>query len=140
MEAPRLKTATLTMATISLSRQALKTIFASANDDIKAFIQSHVPDIDKLTGWVINDIPTGVVNDFCSELGLDQYGDTDLIEVIQKTASGDEAKHGFYLHRQGGNVTWYAAPTKKGKATRVVPVYTGSEAEQHLQSLGYNAI
>ena len=128
------------MATISLQRATVKTIFASANDELKALIKSEVPDIDTLDGWVLSDIPSGATNELCSDLGVDPVGDTQLIEVVQKTASGDEAGHGFYLHRRGGSVTWYAAPTKKGKAVRLVPVFTGSEAEQHLLSLGYAAI
>jgi hypothetical protein len=128
------------MATISLQRATVKTIFASANDELKALIKSEVPDIDAKSGWVLSDISSDTTNELCSDLGVELIGETQLIEVVQKTASGDEAGHGFYLHRRGGSVTWYAAPTKKGKAVRLVPVFTGSEAEQHLIDLGYAAI
>lgn len=129
------------MSQVTLTRDTLKAMYnADQNGDVQSLILNAVPDLLNKDGFVLNDISTGAVADFVESLDVSKYNDTDLIEVVNRTASGDEAGKGFYLHRQGGNVTWYASPTKKGKAVRLVPVYTGTEAEQHLIDLGYSAL
>jgi hypothetical protein len=129
------------MSQVTLTRDTLKAMYnADQNGDVQSLILNAVPDLLNKDGFVLNDISTGAVADFVESLDVSKYNDTDLIEVVNRTASGDEAGKGFYLHRQGGDVTWYAAPTKKGKAVRLVPVYTGTEAEQHLIDLGYTAL
>jgi hypothetical protein len=129
------------MSQVTLTRDTLKAMYnADQNGDVQSLILNAVPDLLNKDGFVLNDISTGAVADFVESLDVSKYNDTDLIEVVNRTASGDEAGKGFYLHKQGGNVTWYASPTKKGKAVRLVPVYTGTEAEQHLIDLGYSAL
>lgn len=129
------------MSQVTLTRDTLKAMYnADQNGDVQSIILNAVPDLLNKDGFVLNDISTGAVADFVESLDVSKYNDTDLIEVVNRTASGDEAGKGFYLHKQGGNVTWYASPTKKGKAVRLVPVYTGTEAEQHLIDLGYTAL
>lgn len=129
------------MSQVTLTRDTLKAMYnADQNGDVQSIILSAVPDLLVKQGFVFNDISTGALAEFVETLNVPQQNDADIIEVVNATASGDEAGHGLYLHRQGGNVTWYAAPTKKGKAVRLVPVYTGSEAEQHLIELGYSAL
>lgn len=129
------------MSQVTLTRDTLKAMYnADATGDVQNIILSAVPDLLQKQGFVLNDIDYTDLHLFTETLGVDRYNDTDLIEVLNNTASGDEGGKGFYLHRQGGNVTWYASPTKKGKAVRLVPVYTGSEAEQHLIDLGYAAL
>lgn len=129
------------MSQVTLTRDTLKAMYnADQNGDVQSIILNAVPDLMDRTGFVLNNIDHTDLHLFTETFGVDRYNDTDLIEVINNTASGDEVGKGFYLHRQGGNVTWYASPTKKGKAVRLVPVYTGSEAEQHLIDLGYTAI
>ena len=129
------------MSQVTLTRDTLKAMYnADQNGDVQSLILNAVPDLLNKDGFVLNDISTGAVADFVESLDVSKYNDTDLIEVVNRTASGDEAGKGFYLHKQGGDVTWYAAPTKKGKAVRLVPVYTGTEAEQHLIDLGYSAL
>jgi hypothetical protein len=110
---------------------------ADQNGDVQSIILNAVPDLLNKDGFVLNDISTGAVADFVESLDVSKYNDTELIEVVNRTASGDEAGKGFYLHKQGGNVVWYASPTKKGKAVRLVPVFANSEAEHHLVDLGY---
>lgn len=128
------------MSQVTLTRDTLKAMYnADQNGDVQSLILSAVPDLLNKDGFVLN-IHDSVMENFVSDLDVPQYNDTSIIEVINRTASGDESGKGFYLHRQGGNVTWYASPTKKGKAVRLVPVYTGSEAEQHLIDLGYTAL
>lgn len=128
------------MSQVTLTRDTLKAMYnADQNGDVQSLILSAVPDLLNKDGFVLN-IHDSVMENFVSDLDVPQYNDTSIIEVINRTASGDESGKGFYLHRQGGNVTWYASPTKKGKAVRLVPVYTGSEAEQHLIDLGYAAL
>lgn len=129
------------MSQVTLTRDTLKAMYnADQNGDVQSLILNAVPDLLNKDGFVLNDIDHTDLHLFTETLGVDRYNDTDLIEVVNATASGDEAGKGFYLHRQGGQVTWYAAPTKKGKAVRLVPVYTGTEAEQHLIDLGYTAL
>lgn len=129
------------MSQVTLTRDTLKAMYnADQNGDVQSLILNAVPDLLNKDGFVLNSIDNEKLADFVNDLGVDSYNDTDLIEVVNKTASGDEACKGFYLHRQGGKVTWYASPTKKGKAVRLVPVYTGTEAEQHLIDLGYSAL
>lgn len=129
------------MSQVTLTRDTLKAMYnADQNGDVQSIILNAVPDLMDRQGFVLNYIGTGALADFIETLNTPTYNDTELIEVLNNTASGDEGGHGFYLHRQGGNVTWYASPTKKGKAVRLVPVYTGSDAEQHLIDLGYTAI
>ena len=128
------------MSQVTLTRDTLKAMYnADATGDVQNIILSAVPDLMDRQGFVLN-IHDSVMENFVSDLDVPQYNDTSIIEVINRTASGDESGKGFYLHRQGGNVTWYASPTKKGKAVRLVPVYTGSDAEQHLIDLGYTAL
>ena len=131
------------MSQVTLTRDTLKAMYnADQNGDVQSLILNAVPDLLNKDGFVLNDISTGIVAAFVEGIDAltDSVTDTSLIEVLNKTASGDEAGKGFYLHRVGGHVTWYAAPTKKGKAVRLVPVYTNSEAEQHLIDLGYSAL
>lgn len=131
------------MSQVTLTRDTLKAMYnADQNGDVQSIILNAVPDLLNKDGFVFNNISTGALAEFVDDLNVptDIASNTDIIEVVSRTASGDEAGKGFYLHRQGGNVTWYAAPTKKGKAVRLVPVYTGSEAEQHLIDLGYSAL
>jgi len=129
------------MSQVTLTRDTLKAMYnADQNGDVQSIILNAVPDLLNKDGFVLNDISTGAVADFVESLDVSKYNDTDLIEVVNRTASGDEAGKGFYLHKQGGDVTWYTSPTKKGKASRLVPVYTGTEAEQHLIDLGYTAL
>lgn len=129
------------MSQVSIDRQTLRAMYdADQNGDVQTIILNAVPDLLTKQGWVLNDIDSTDVHLLNETLGVPKYNDTELIEVLNNTASGDEGGHGFYLHRQGGNVTWYASPTKKGKAVRLVPVYTGSDAEQHLIDLGYTAL
>jgi 3-hydroxyacyl-CoA dehydrogenase len=128
------------MSQVTLTRDTLKSIFkANTTGEVQEILLNAVSDLMDRQGFVLN-IHDSVMENFVSDLDVPQYNDTSLIEVINRTASGDESGKGFYLHRQGGNVTWYASPTKKGKAVRLVPVYTGSEAEQHLIDLGYTAL
>ena len=129
------------MSQVSIDRQTLRAMYdADQNGDVQTIILNAVPDLLSKQGWVLNDIDKTDLHLLNETLGVPSYNDTELIEVLNNTASGDEAGKGFYLHRQGGNVTWYASPTKKGKAVRLVPVYTGSDAEQHLIDLGYTAL
>jgi hypothetical protein len=129
------------MSQVTLTRDTLKAMYnADATGDVQNIILSAVPDLMQKQGFVLDYVGTGALSEFVETLNTPTHNDTELIEVLNNTASGDEAGKGFYLHRQGGNVTWYASPTKKGKAVRLVPVYTGSEAEQHLIDLGYAAL
>ena len=129
------------MSQVTLTRDTLKAMYnADVTGDVQNIILDAVPDLLERKGWVLNAIYSADLNLFVQTLGVNKHNDTDLIEVLNNTASGEEAGKGFYLHRQGGNVTWYASPTKKGKAVRLVPVYTGSDAEQHLIELGYTAL
>lgn len=129
------------MSQVTFTRDTLKDIFnADSTADVQSIILDLVPDLMQTKGFVLNNIDYTDLHLFTETFGVDKHNDTDLIEVINRTASGDEAGKGFYLHRQGGNVTWYASPTKKGKAVRLVPVYTGTDAEQHLIELGYTAL
>lgn len=131
------------MSQVTLTRDTLKAMYnADQNGDVQSLILSAVPDLLNKDGFVLNYIGTGALAEFVETLNIptDSVTGTELIEVLNKTASGDEAGKGFYLHRVGGLVTWYAAPTKKGKAVRLVPVYTNSEAEKHLIELGYTAL
>ena len=129
------------MSQVTLTRDTLKAMYnADATGDVQNIILSAVPDLLHKQGFVLSNIDYTDLHLFTETLGVDNYNDTNLIEVLNNTASGDESGKGFYLHRQGGNVTWYASPTKKGKAVRLVPVYTGSDAEQHLIDLGYTAL
>lgn len=132
------------MSQTTISNDVLKTIFNQVDSDTQQIILDlnptllDTPRVD--SGWVLSNINPDHVSDFMYNLNVDRYNDTDLVEVVNNTASGDESGHGFYLHRQGGTVAWYASPTKKGKAVRLVPVYTGSNAEQHLIDLGYTQL
>jgi hypothetical protein len=129
------------MSQVTLTRDTLKAMYnADATGDVQNIILSAVPDLMQKQGFVLDYVGTGALSEFVETLNTPTHNDTELIEVLNNTASGDEAGKGFYLHRQGGNVTWYASPTKTGKAVRLVPVYTGSEAEQHLIDLGYAAL
>lgn len=129
------------MSQVTLTRDILKAMYnADVTGDVQNIILDAVPDLLDKKGWVLNAIDSTDLHLFVQTLGVDKHNDTDIIEVLNNTASGDEGGKGFYLHRQGGNVTWYASPTKKGKAVRLVPVYTGSDAEQHLIDLGYTAL
>lgn len=129
------------MNNVTITRDTLKAIYnADQNGDVQSLILNAVPDLLNKDGFVLGAIGTGALAEFVESLDVQQYNDTDLIEVVNRTASGDEAGKGFYLHMQGGNVTWYASRTKKGKAVRLVPVYTGTDAEQHLIDLGYTAL
>lgn len=129
------------MSQVTLTRDTLKAMYnADQNGDVQSLILSAVPDLMDRQGFVLSAISHMQLHLFNETLGVDKYNDTELIEVINNTASGDESGKGFYLHRQGGNVTWYASPTKKGKAVRLVPVYTNSEAAEHLIDLGYTAL
>lgn len=129
------------MSQVTLTRDILKAMYnADVTGDVQNIILDAVPDLLDKKGWVLNAIDSTDLHLFVQTLGVDKHNDTDIIEVLNNTASGDEGGKGLYLHRQGGNVTWYASPTKKGKAVRLVPVYTGSDAEQHLIDLGYTAL
>jgi hypothetical protein len=125
------------MSQVTLDRNTLKAMYnADQNGDVQSLILGAVPDLLEKQGFVLN-VDYDSLSRFVDTLNVDDYNDTRLIEVVHSTASGDEAGHGFYLHKQGGNVVWYASPTKKGKAVRLVPVFVNSEAEQHLVDLGY---
>ena len=128
------------MSQVTLTRETLKAMYnADATGDVQNIILDAVPDLLEKQGFVLN-VDYDSLSQFVDTLNVPDYNDTRLIEVVHSTASGDEAGHGFYLHKQGGNVVWYASPTKKGKAVRLVPVFANSEAEQHLIDLGYTAI
>ena len=125
------------MSQVTLTRDTLKEMYnADQNGDVQSIILGAVPDLLSKQGFVI-DIDSDSLSTFVDTLDNSDCNDTRLIEVIQKTASGNEAGKGFYLHKQGGDVVWYASPTKKGKAVRLVPVFANSEAEHHLVDLGY---
>jgi hypothetical protein len=128
------------MSQVTLTRETLKAMYnADQNGDVQNIILNAVPDLLTKQGFVLN-LDSSALSDYVDTLDVSDYNDTRLIEVVHSTASGDEAGHGFYLHKQGGNVVWYASPTKKGKAVRLVPVFANSEAEQHLVDLGYTAL
>jgi hypothetical protein len=128
------------MSQVTLTRETLKAMYnADATGDVQNIILDAVPDLLQKQGFVLN-LDSSALSDYVDTLDVSDYNDTRLIEVVHSTASGDEAGHGFYLHKQGGNVVWYASPTKKGKAVRLVPVFANSEAEQHLVDLGYTAL
>ena len=125
----------------TISNDTLKAIYDNGNDAVKDYILSVAPDLlaTSTDGFVLNIDPDSL-SQFVFTLGVSEHNDTELIEVINHTASGAEAGHGFYLHRQGDSVQWYTAPTKKGKAVRLVPVFAGTDAEQHLVDLGYTKL
>jgi hypothetical protein len=125
----------------TISNDTLKAIYDNGNDAVKDYILSAVPDLlaTSTDGFVLN-IDSDSLSRFVDTLDVSDYNDTRLIEVVNNTASGAESGHGFYLHRQGDSVQWYAAPTKKGKAVRLVPVFAGSDAERHLIDLGYTQL
>jgi hypothetical protein len=129
------------MSQTTISTAKLKAIYDNGNDAVKNHVLSIAPDLlDTSTdGFVIN-VDSKSLSTFVDTLDVSDYNDTRLIEVINNTASGNEAGHGFYLHKQGDSVQWYAAPTKKGKAVRIVPVFAGSDAEAHLVGLGYTQL
>ncbi len=125
------------MSQVTLDRSTLKAMYnADQNGDVQSIILNAVPDLLSKQGFVL-DIDSGSLSQFVDTLDISDCNDTRLIEVVNRTASGDEAGKGFYLHKQGGDVVWYASPTKKGKAVRLVPVFANSEAEHHLVDLGY---
>jgi hypothetical protein len=125
----------------TISNDTLKAIYDNGNDAVKDYVLSVAPDLlaTSIDGFVLN-IDSGSLSRFVDTLDVSDYNDTRLIEVVNNTASGNEAGHGFYLHRQGDSVQWYTAPTKKGKAVRLVPVFAGTDAEQHLVDLGYTQL
>ncbi len=125
----------------TISNDLLKAIYDNGNDAVKDYVLSVAPELlaTSIDGFVLNIDPDSL-SQFVFTLGVSEYNDTQLIEVINNTASGAEAGHGFYLHRQGDSVQWYTAPTKKGKAVRLVPVFAGTDAEQHLVDLGYTQL
>ena len=125
----------------TISNDTLKAIYDNGNDAVKDYVLSVAPDLlaTSTDGFVLN-IDSDSLSDFVDTLDVSDYNDTRLIEVVNNTASGNEAGHGFYLHRQGDSVQWYTAPTKKGKAVRLVPVFAGTDAEQHLVDLGYTKL
>lgn len=125
----------------TISNEKLKAIYDNGNDAVKDYVLSVAPDLlaTSIDGFVLN-IDSGSLSRFVDTLDVSDYNDTRLIEVVNNTASGAEAGHGFYLHRQGDSVQWYTAPTKKGKAVRLVPVFAGSNAEAHLVGLGYTQL
>lgn len=128
------------MSQVTLDRSTLKAMYnADATGDVQNIILNAVPDLLSKQGFVLN-MDSSALSDYVDTLGVYDYNNTSIIEVLNATASGDEAGHGFYLHKQGGKVVWYASPTKKGKAVRLVPVFANSEAEQHLIDLGYTAL
>ena len=128
------------MSQVTLDRSTLKAMYnADQNGDVQSIILNAVPDLLSKQGFVLN-MDSSELHDYVDTLGVPDYCDTRIIEVVNSTASGDEAGHGFYLHKQGGNVVWYTSPTKKGKAVRLVPVFANSEAEQHLIDLGYTSL
>ena len=132
------------MSQTTISTDLLKAIYNQVDETTQQTILDLQPDLLAAprvdNGWVLPNISEDRLADFVDSLGVDSYHDTRLIEVINNTASGDEAGKGLYLHRQGGNVAWYTSPTKKGKAVRLVPVYVGTDAEQHLIDLGYTQL
>jgi hypothetical protein len=132
------------MSQTTISTDLLKQIYNQVDADTQQTILNLQPDLLATprveSGWVLPNISEDRLADFVRSLGVDSCNDTRLIEVIRMTASGDEAGKGLYLHRQGGDVAWYTANTKKGKAVRLVPVYIGSQAEQHLIELGYTQL
>lgn len=132
------------MSQTTISTDLLKQIYNQVDEATQQTILDLQPDLLATprveNGWVLSSIDNEKLADFVDDLGVDSYHDTRLIEVINNTASGDEAGKGLYLHRQGGNVAWYTSPTKKGKAVRLVPVYVGTDAEQHLIDLGYTQL
>jgi hypothetical protein len=125
----------------TISNDLLKAIYDNGNDAVKDYVLSVAPELlaTSIDGFVLNIDPDSLSR-FVETLDVSEYNDTQLIEVINNTASGAEAGHGFYLHRQGDSVQWYTAPTKKGKAVRLVPVFAGTDAEQHLVDLGYTQL
>jgi hypothetical protein len=124
-----------------ISNDLLKAIYDNGNDAVKDYVLSAAPDLlaTSTDGFVL-DIDNDSLSRFIDTLNVSDYNDTRLIEVINNTASGNESGRGFYLHKQGDSVQWYAAPTKKGKAVRLVPVFAGTDAEQHLVDLGYTQL
>ena len=132
------------MSQTTISTDMLKQIYNQVDEATQQTILDLQPDLLAAprvdNGWVLSSIDNEKLADFVDDLGVDSYNDTRLIEIINNTASGDESCKGFYLHRQGGNVAWYTSPTKKGKAVRLVPVYVGTDAEQHLIDLGYTQL
>jgi hypothetical protein len=129
------------MSQTTISNDLLKAIYDNGNDAVKDYVLSAVPDLlaTSIDGFVL-DIDEVSLSQFVDTFGVSDYNDTRLIEVINNTASGKEGGRGFYLHRQGDSVQWYTAPTKKGKAVRLVPVFAGTDAEQHLVDLGYTQL
>lgn len=118
---------------------------ANVNDEVKGILLGEVPDLFDVHGWMIQTGDKGdIIRQLSATIGEPPPSvgkkDTHLVEPLIKTASGDESGKGLYLHRRGGDVTWYVSPTKKNKAIRLVPVVTGSEAAQTLQSYGYTAL
>ena len=129
------------MSQTTISNDLLKAIYDNGNDAVKDYVLSAVPDLlaTSIDGFVL-DIDEVSLSQFVDTFGVPDYNDTRLIEVINNTASGKEGGRGFYLHRQDGGVQWFASPTKKQKAVRLVPVFAGSNAERHLIDLGYTQL
>jgi hypothetical protein len=129
------------MSQTTISNDLLKAIYDNGNDAVKDYVLNAAPDLlaTSTDGFVLN-VDSDSLSRFIDTLDVSDYNDTRLIEVINNTASGNEAGHGFYLHKQGGTVNWFAAPTKQGKAVRLVPVFAGSDAEAHLVGLGYTQL
>lgn len=135
------------MAKVEISKSLLKKAHMTANSDVKGMIETAVPDLFDNDGWLVDvtdtDIAASVrqLSENISEpppaVGPQQ---TRLIEPLLKLGRGDENGHGLYLHRRGGDVSWYIQPTKRDKALCLVPVETGSEAASILEDLGYTLL
>ena len=135
------------MATVEISKSLLKKAHSAANDSVKSQIEAQVPDLFDGDGWLLDVTDEGLqqtiraisedISDPPPHVGPQS---TRLIEPLLKTGYGDENGHGLYLHRRGGDVAWYAKPTKKGKAVCLVPVEVGSAAEDELIDLGYTKL
>lgn len=132
------------MSQTTISTDLLKQIYNQVDADTQQTILDLQPDLLATprveSGWVLPNISEDRLADFVDSLGVHDLNGTRLIEVIKKTASGSEIGKGFYLHKRNDDVAWYTSPTKKGKAVRLVPVYVGTDAEQHLIDLGYTQL
>lgn len=135
------------MTQVEISKSLLKKAYNEVSSDLQDMIDNQVPDLFDNDGWLI-DVTDEDVAANIRELseGISEpppsvgAQDTRLIEPMLKLGRGEENGHGLYLHRRGGYVSWCKHTTKKNKAVLLVPVKTGSKAEQILIDLGYTKI
>lgn len=135
------------MAKVEISKSLLKKAHNAANESVQQAIEAQVPDLFDGDGWMLDvtDEATqkairGISEDITDPPPHVGPQSTRLIEPLLKLGYGEENGHGLYLHRRGGDVAWYAKPTKKGKAVCLVPVESGSVAEDELIDLGYTKL